>query len=93
MIDENFKIWLIEVNNNPCLETHTALLYKIIASMIENTFKIALDPIFRGTKENMKSNRWLDKEPFKNNKFSVIFDKYVENAGFVEDVSNIDDNE
>ena len=49
MIDENFKIWLIEVNTNPCLETSTTLLYRIIVSMIENVFKIVVDPLFRGS--------------------------------------------
>ena len=39
MIDENFKLSLIEVNTNPCLETESPLLFRIIPELIENTFK------------------------------------------------------
>ena len=46
MIDENYKPWLIEVNNNPCLETSCLLLNKIIPSVIENVLRIAVDPMF-----------------------------------------------
>ena len=46
MIDENFKPWLLEVNTNPCLELSAPHLARIIPSMLENAFRIALDPVF-----------------------------------------------
>lgn len=46
MIDEDFKLSLIEVNTNPCLETESPLLGRIIPELIENTFKIVLDPLY-----------------------------------------------
>lgn len=46
MIDNNFKPWLIEINTNPCLEVNCLPLQKIIPSMIENAFRIAVDSIF-----------------------------------------------
>ena len=46
MIDENYKPWLIEVNNNPCLETSCLLLNRIIPSVVENVLRIAVDPMF-----------------------------------------------
>jgi hypothetical protein len=39
MIDENFKVWLIEANTNPCLELSSPLLGRIIPGMLENAFK------------------------------------------------------
>jgi tubulin monoglycylase TTLL3/8 len=39
MIDENFKVWLIEVNTNPCLELACPLLGRVIPTMLENAFK------------------------------------------------------
>ena len=39
MIDEDFKVYLIEVNTNPCLETPCALLTRLIPNMIENAIK------------------------------------------------------
>jgi len=39
MIDENYKIWLIEVNTNPCLELSSPLLARLIPQMLDNAFK------------------------------------------------------
>lgn len=39
MIDENIKVWLIEINTNPCLELSSPLLGKIIPNMLENAFR------------------------------------------------------
>lgn len=46
MLDENFKLYLIEVNTNPCLEMTCPLLARIIPEVIENTFRLVIDPIF-----------------------------------------------
>lgn len=46
MIDEEFKIYLIEVNTNPCLEMSCPLLARIIPEVLENVFKIVIDPVF-----------------------------------------------
>ena len=56
MLDENFKIWLIEVNTNPCLETPTSFLYKLITSMMDNAFSLTIDPFFRTGEKIKKSN-------------------------------------
>lgn len=41
MIDESYKVWLIEVNTNPCLELSSPLLARIIPQMVENAFKLS----------------------------------------------------
>jgi len=46
MIDEDFRIYLIEVNTNPCLETSCSLLARIISELLDNTFRLAFDPLF-----------------------------------------------
>ena len=56
MVDENFKVWLIEVNNNPCLELSCGLLSTVIPGMLENAFRIAMDPIFPGTNSVKKQS-------------------------------------
>ena len=47
MIDEDFKIYLIEANTNPCLDRCCPLLSRLIPSMIENSILIGLDPLFK----------------------------------------------
>ena len=46
MIDDNCKVWLIEVNTNPCLELSSPVLARIIPQMLDNAFRIAVDPLF-----------------------------------------------
>ena len=42
MLDEDFKVYLIEVNTNPCLELSSTLLARLIPNMIENALKFYL---------------------------------------------------
>ena len=39
MIDTDFKLVLIEVNTNPCLETDSPLLSRIVPELLEASFK------------------------------------------------------
>lgn len=41
------KVYLIEANTNPCLETSAGILMqRIITDMVDNALRIALDPLF-----------------------------------------------
>lgn len=46
MIDDNFKVILIEVNTNPSLELCSPLLARLIPQMLENTVRLCSDPLF-----------------------------------------------
>ena len=73
MIDEDMKPWLIEVNTNPCLELSSPYLARIIPAMIENTIKIAIDPIFPPPPvPNSKKHQIPDAL---DNKFELIFNE------------------
>lgn len=77
MIDDEFKLSLIEVNTNPCLETESPLLARIIPELIDNTFKIVLDPIFPSP--DLSSNRkLLINELPQEIKYQLIFDEDIE---------------
>lgn len=39
MIDEDFRLYLIEVNTNPCLEVCCPLMARIIPEVLDNSFK------------------------------------------------------
>jgi Tubulin-tyrosine ligase family len=54
MIDDDFSVYLIEANTNPCLETNCPILSRLIPTMLDNSFKIALDPILPPPDLNFK---------------------------------------
>ena len=47
MIDENFKVYLIECNTNPCLEICCPLLARIIPELLDNSFRFTIDPLYQ----------------------------------------------
>ena len=50
MIDEDFTVWLIECNTNPCIEESSQLLRTLLPRMLDDAFKLTLDkhfPVFR----------------------------------------------
>ncbi len=88
MIDEDFKTYLIEINTNPCYETPSSLLSRLIPKMIDNALmfylvilRIAVDSIynppldlnkFQGTRKELISSNVYDQ-----NRFELIFDELV----------------
>ena len=54
MIDEDFKVWLIEVNTGPYLGTPNSWAKKVVPEMLDEMFAITVDPIF--SKESVKLN-------------------------------------
>ena len=42
MIDENLKVWLIEVNQNPCLDALTQEQGRFVSKLLEDTFAYAM---------------------------------------------------
>ena len=49
ILDEDFNLWLIEVNTNPCLEESSSLLKMLLPRMIEDMLQLTVDRLF--TKE------------------------------------------
>jgi len=47
IIDNDFNVWLIEVNTNPCLELSSKLLKSLIPRMIDDAFKLTVDVKFQ----------------------------------------------
>ena len=80
MIDKNFKAWLIEINTNPCLETSCPLLARLIPSLVEHAFQIAIDPLFPPPEPfpNYKRNQTIAYLNPQKNKFSIILDEEEE---------------
>jgi D-alanine-D-alanine ligase-like ATP-grasp enzyme len=45
LLDEDFRLWLIEINTNPFLGTPNKDMVKLVPQMIEDMLKITVDPI------------------------------------------------
>lgn len=46
ILDHSGKVWLIEVNTNPCIETSSSLLKMLIPRMLNDAFKLTVDELF-----------------------------------------------
>jgi hypothetical protein len=44
MLDDQLNLNLIEVNTNPCLDTPCLLLQRLIPQVLDQSFKLAVDP-------------------------------------------------
>jgi len=58
-----FELRLIEANTNPCIEESNTLLRSYIPRMIDDMFKLVLDPLFNTvTTEFYKVEGYVDHE-------------------------------
>ena len=51
MIDEDFRVWLIEINTNPYIGTPNEYIKNLVPNMIDEMLNIVLDPIYHPSKE------------------------------------------
>ena len=78
MIDDDFRTWFIEANTNPCLETSCPLLQRIIPPMIENAFKIAIDPLFPPPNWPTSKRHSMPDAIYENNRWELIYDELLD---------------
>ena len=94
MLDEEFNVYLIEVNTNPWLETPSSLLSSIISSVLDHTFKITLDFLFPNPNSQQSKNLVCNKIGFEIHgplsKFELIFDEKLDRISTQEDINESD---
>ncbi|XP_028393801.1 uncharacterized protein LOC114518086 [Dendronephthya gigantea] len=67
MLDEDLKVWLIEINVNPALHTNCKILSDVIPELVDSTLKLVLE-VFEKSKKREKVT------PLENlGKFQLIF--------------------
>jgi tubulin--tyrosine ligase len=76
MIDESFKVYLIEVNINPCLSVTSSFSSRFIGGLVDNTLRIAVDPLFPPPADFSIKKSSLDILP--EIKYELIFDQRVD---------------
>jgi len=47
LLDEDFRIWLIEINTNPFLGTPNQYMQGLVPRMMEELVQLVVDPIFK----------------------------------------------
>jgi hypothetical protein len=57
IFDEDFNVYLIEVNTNPCIEESSNLLKTLLPRMLEDMFKLTVDVVFPKIKKRGKEKR------------------------------------
>ena len=77
MLDDEFKVYLIEANTNPCLTTPCPLLTRIISNLLDSTFRIALDPLFH-PHDFSQAKRSNANDILNEVKFYLVFDERVD---------------
>ena len=90
MIDEQFRIHLIEVNTNPCLNCDCPLLSRIIPELLDNTFRVALDPLFPSPDMSQNRKFQLNELP-QEVKFTLCFYEDVEGDELSEGDSDLEE--
>ena len=89
MFDDNFKPFLIEVNSNPSLEPSSNLLTKLFHQMLDNTFRIAIDPLFPPTDGFSMKKGAIGIEMCPENRYDLIFDERVDGPGLLKQFDQI----
>jgi Tubulin-tyrosine ligase family len=51
ILDEDYNVWLIEVNTNPCIEESSQLLKILLPRMIEDMLRLTVDRSFPKNKK------------------------------------------
>lgn len=59
MIDEDFRVWLIEVNTNPYFGVLNQHLPKFIDNLVDDTLRLTVDKVFpRETHDSDRQNNY-----------------------------------
>ena len=76
MIDEDYKVYLIEDNMNPCLGVTSSFSSKFIPPLLDNTFKFVLDPLFLPPMDF--STKKYSGDPLPEIRYELIFDQKID---------------
>lgn len=58
MIDEEFNVWLIEVNSSPAMDYSTEVTERLVKMVLEDSIKVVVDYNLAPEKKKKKSRHW-----------------------------------
>lgn len=86
MIDDSFNVFMIEANTNPSIEICCPLLSKLIPQMLDNAFKIVLDPVY--PPPNFYNPKKIICDNYLDNKFELVFDESTDGPSLTTSTTN-----
>lgn len=78
MIDEQFEVYLIEANINPCLSVTSPFSSRFITALVDNTLRFAVDPLFPPPQDFSARKFSVDILP--EIRYELVFDQRVDGA-------------
>ena len=58
MVDDDFNMWLIEVNSSPAMDYSTAVTEKLVKLVLEDTIKVVVDHANAKKKSQVDTGAW-----------------------------------
>ena len=62
ILDNEFEVYLLEINSNPGLEISSPLISQIVPRMIDDALRLTIDQIFQTDYSCLENNKY--KSPF-----------------------------
>ena len=62
ILDNEFEVYLLEINSNPGLELSSPLISQIVPRMIDDALRLTIDQIFQTDYSCLENNKY--KSPF-----------------------------
>ena len=78
MIDADFHVYLIEANINPCLEIMSPVTARLVPLMIDNSLRLALDPIFQAPIDSSITKKTVG-DILPELKYELVYDSKIDN--------------
>ncbi len=80
VVDDEFRLYLIEANINPCLGVTSSFSSRFIPALVDNTLRIALDPLFPPPADFAGSKRNVA-DALPEIRYELIFDQRIDGPG------------
>ena len=75
ILDEDFNMFLIEVNTNPCLEESSNILKMYLPRMVEDMLKITVDNVFPKLRKKVRAPVKVEKTRPKSTDLPLIVEE------------------
>ena len=83
ILDNDFKLWILEINNNPGLGISSPVIFKLVPRMLDDAFRLTIDKIF----ETKYSNDCIDENGKYKSKYQL--DGFTDDENVFEFLCNV----